>query len=80
MPGNHIAPTSRRVPLADAAAYLHCSVDTLRRRIRDGRLTGYRFGTRLYVDLDQVDALMRPYPTAALLTDPSASSTAEVDS
>jgi len=66
----------RRVPLVDAAAYVHCSVDTLRRRIRDGQLTVYRFAARLYVDLDQVDALMRPYPTAALLAEPTA---AEVD-
>jgi len=39
---------------------------TLRRRIADGSLTGYRFGpTLIRVDPAEVDALLRPIPTAS---------------
>lgn len=38
---------------------------TLRRRIADGSLTGYRLGPRLLrVDLDELDAMLRPVPPA----------------
>lgn len=39
---------------------------TIRRRIADGTLTGYRVGSRaIRVDLDEVEAaLLRPIPTA----------------
>ena len=58
-------PTRRLVSLDDAAAYAACSPKTLRRRIADGSLTGYRLGPRLLrIDLDELDALMRPIPTA----------------
>lgn len=50
-----------------AEAALHCDVSTrtLRRYISSGLLTGYRIGPRiLRVDLDEVDGLARPIPTA----------------
>jgi excisionase family DNA binding protein len=48
-----------------AANWAACSDKTIRRYIAQGRLTGYRFGPRrLLVDLDEVDALLRPIPTA----------------
>ena len=37
---------------------------TVRRWISDGRITGYRFGPKmLRVDLDEIDALLRPLAT-----------------
>jgi excisionase family DNA binding protein len=51
--------------LAAAAAYADVSTRTLRRYISHGRLTGYRVGPRLIkVDLNEVDAIVRPIPTA----------------
>jgi len=51
--------------LTDAADHARVSTRTLRRRISDGSLTGYRMGPRLIrVDLNELDALMRPIPTA----------------
>ncbi len=47
--------------LAEAAEAHAVSVKTLRRRIADGSLTGYRFGPKIIrVDLDEVAALMVP--------------------
>jgi excisionase family DNA binding protein len=58
-------PSRRLVPLEQAGEYAACSVKTIRRRIADGTLTGYRFGPRaLRVDLDELDAALRPIPTA----------------
>lgn len=43
------------VRLADAAAALKVAPKTLRRRIHDGTVHGYRLGPRLiYVDYDEV--------------------------
>lgn len=57
---------SRRAPIAEAARLVPCSTKTLRRRIADGTLTGYRFGPRLLmVDLDELEAALRPIPTAS---------------
>jgi len=51
--------------LADAAARHGVHPRTIRRRIAEGQLTGYRFGPHLLrVDPDEVDALLRPVPTA----------------
>jgi hypothetical protein len=49
------------------AEYAHCSPKTIRRRIADGSLTGFRFGPRaIRVDLNEVDArLLRPIPAAS---------------
>ena len=52
--------------LAEAAERHRCSVKTLRRRISDGRLTAYRFGpTLIRLNPAEVDALLRPIPSAA---------------
>ena len=52
------------VSIAEAAAYQSVSVETVRRQIASGALTGYRLGTRtLRVDMAQVHALARPLPT-----------------
>jgi len=57
--------TKRLVPIAVGADSVHVSSKTIRRRIADGSLTGYRMGPRLIrIDLDELDALMRPIPTA----------------
>lgn len=56
----------RRLESVQAAAtYAACSTKTIRRRIADGSLTGYRMGARLIrVDLNELDALLQPIPTA----------------
>lgn len=47
--------------LREAAVIYRVSVDTLRRRIAAGELTGYRFGKRLIrIDAGELAALMRP--------------------
>lgn len=57
--------TRRLVSLDAAATYAACSTKTLRRRISDGSLTGYRLGPRLLrIDLDELDAMLRPVPSA----------------
>lgn len=60
-------PKPRRLAsIAVAADYARVCRRTIRRRIAAGELTGYRFGPRVIrVDLDELDALMRPIPTAA---------------
>jgi excisionase family DNA binding protein len=48
-----------------AAEYAAVADKTIRRRIADGSLTGYRFGARVIrVDLNEVDDLLRPIPSA----------------
>lgn len=55
----------RLVSLEDAADYAACSTKTIRRRISDGALTGYRLGPRLLrVDLNELDEILRPVPSA----------------
>ena len=59
--------TRRLVNLAAAAAHAGCSTRTVRRYIAAGFLTGYRMGPRLIrVDLNELDALMRPIPTTGV--------------
>lgn len=59
------ATEKRLVPQRQAAEYANVSIDTIRRRIAAGQLTGYRFGKRLIrVDLAEVDRLLLPIPTA----------------
>jgi excisionase family DNA binding protein len=56
----------RYAKLAEAAAYLGVTDRTIRQMIADGRLTGYRSGTRLIrVDLNEVDAAMQPFGGSA---------------
>lgn len=52
--------------LDEAAQYFGCSTKTLRRRIADGTITGYRSGPRaVRIDLNEAEnALLRPIPSA----------------
>lgn len=53
----------RLAPLNGAADYAGVHPRTLRRRIADGSLTGYRMGPRIIrVDLNEVDTLLTPIP------------------
>lgn len=55
----------RLATIQEAADYARCNAKTIRRRIADGTLTGYRFGPRaIRVDMDEVDRLLRPIPSA----------------
>lgn len=55
----------RLASISQAAEYAACSPKTIRRRIADSSLTGYRFGQRIIrVDLDELDTLLRPIPAA----------------
>lgn len=56
--------TQHYVAIKDAAEFTGTSVKTIRRRISDGTLTGYRFGPRvLRVDLRELERTLRPLPT-----------------
>ena len=66
MPNTLTAPRRRYVTLAEAAEYLSVTTRTVRQMIADGRLIGYRSGTRIVrVDLNEIDAAMRPFGGAA---------------
>lgn len=70
--GRDAAPARRFASIADAATYANVSSKTIRRYISTGRLVGYRVGPRLVkVELSEVDALMRPIPTAQRTTEPA---------
>jgi excisionase family DNA binding protein len=63
--GRDAVPARRFASVEVAADYADVSTRTIRRYIADGRLTGYRVGPRLVkVDLADLDALVRPIPTA----------------
>jgi excisionase family DNA binding protein len=49
---------TRLVSLRDAAEVFGVSVKTIRRRIADGTVTGYRIGTLIRVDLDELRAAL----------------------
>jgi excisionase family DNA binding protein len=52
--------------IAEAARRTGVSTKTIRRRIAEGRLTGYRFGpTLIRLNPAEVDALLRPIPSTA---------------
>ena len=56
----------RWADIDETAAYLGTGPLTVRRRIADGTLRGYRLGSRtIRLDLNEVDAAMRPIPTAS---------------
>jgi excisionase family DNA binding protein len=59
----NLVPALRRwVSIQDAAEYLGVTDRTIRAMIADGRLTGYRSGTRLVrLDLNEINAAMRPF-------------------
>ena len=51
--------------IADAASLLNVNPRTVRRRIADGSLTGFRVGPSLIrLDPAEVEALLRPIPNA----------------
>jgi excisionase family DNA binding protein len=55
----------RPAPIKITSEQYGVSEKTLRRYIAQGKLTGYRLGPRLIrVDLDEVETLLRPIPTA----------------
>ncbi len=57
--------TRRLESIPSAADYLGVSTKTIRRYIASGHVTGYRAGPRLIrVDLNELDAMLRPIPTA----------------
>jgi excisionase family DNA binding protein len=59
------APDRRWTPLTLGAEHVGVSEKTLRRWIAGGILTGYRVGPRMIrVDLDELEAIMRPIPSA----------------
>lgn len=54
-------------PIDAAAERLGCTPKTIRRFIARGELKAYRLGKRtIRVDLNEVDALLRPIPTAGM--------------
>jgi excisionase family DNA binding protein len=59
----YVATSLRRyVKLREAAEYLQVTERTIRQMIADGRLRGYRSGSRLVrVDLNEIDAAMQPF-------------------
>ena len=50
----------RYVSLVAATEYASCSSKTLRKLIAEGRLTGYRLGRSIRIDLNELDAYMDP--------------------
>lgn len=60
------SPTVRRLAsISTAAEHLDVTPRTVRRYLAAGLLTGFRVGPRLVrVDLNEVDAMLRPIPTA----------------
>ena len=55
------------VSIDQAARLVDVSPRTIRRRIADGSLTGYRFGPRVIrVDLDEVESLLTRIPAAGM--------------
>jgi excisionase family DNA binding protein len=55
----------RLVSIAVSGDYAQVHPRTVRRWIAAGLLTGYRAGPRLVrVDLDELDAMLQPIPTA----------------
>ncbi len=59
------APIKTYETIAEAAKRTGVSTKTIRRRIAEGSLTGYRFGpTLIRLEPSEVDALLRPIPGA----------------
>ena len=57
--------TPRWATKSEAARYARCSTRTIDRRIASGEITGYTVGSRVVVDLNEIDArLIRPIAPA----------------
>ncbi len=65
MEGAQVPAVRKYESIEDAAARLDVNPRTIRRRIADGTLTGYRVGTKtIRVECVEVDErLLRPIPT-----------------
>jgi excisionase family DNA binding protein len=65
MPQATKSPRAPRITIQQAAEYLGVSTWTVRRRIADGTLTGYRITNSRAIRLDraEVEQLLRPIPT-----------------
>ncbi len=60
--GPNRATRRRYAKMGEAAEYLGVTDRCIRQMVADGRITGYRSGTRLVrVDLNEIDAAMRPF-------------------
>lgn len=56
----HARPKPNLVSYRDAAAHLGCTVATIQRYVRTGKLTGYRIGVKMRrVDMAQVADLIK---------------------
>lgn len=62
MPKKHNERPSKLMTMADAAEFLAVSVDTVRRRVADGSIPGYRVGRAIRVSADDVWTLAKPIP------------------
>ncbi len=56
--------TRRLVSLTVASEYADVSTKTMRRWIAESTVPGYRAGRLIKVDLNELDAALRPIPTA----------------
>ncbi|OLT46932.1 hypothetical protein BJF85_00200 [Saccharomonospora sp. CUA-673] len=54
----------RYASLQAGSDYLDVTVKSLRNWIAQGRITGYRVGRHIKVDLNELDAFAEPIPTA----------------
>jgi len=65
-PDQEIKAGRRWATTQEAADHLGVTTRTIRAMLADGRLRGYRSGTRLVrVDLNEVDAALKPFGGAA---------------
>jgi excisionase family DNA binding protein len=63
---NEVLAHKKAVDLARAADYLGVSIQSIRRRIAEGRLPAYRIGPRsIRVYIEDLDALKQPIGGAA---------------
>lgn len=64
MPKSSASVARHLVSVNQAAEYTSVNPRTIRRRIADGTLTGYRLGSKMIrVDLNELDASLTPIPT-----------------
>jgi excisionase family DNA binding protein len=66
--GSHVRESAlerrRLASIQKAAEYADVNPRTIRRRIADGTINGYRLGRAIRVDLNELDAALCPIPTA----------------
>ena len=54
----------RWLSISNAASWVNVSAKTIRRRIAAGELRAYRCGKTIRVKTDDLEAMMRPVPSA----------------